>query len=156
MLLLVGAAVAQDEASKKKKEKPNPLPRVVLMLGSEPWDGREPLPPDITFRFTVLPPTLNPPEGAKYRMASAAFFYSTNKGGQGFAQVGKAQSSEPGSPMIYRLGRDEIEQLLDKKIARPQVYFTVTSVIRILPDGTELEEELKDKQRTLAIPILRE
>ncbi len=126
------------------------------MLGSEPWDGREPLPPDITFRFVVLPPTLNPPAGVKYRMASAAFYYSTNKGGQGSAQLGKIESSEPGGALLYRLGREEIDQLLDKKIVKPQVFFGVTSIIRILPDGTELEEELKDKQRMLAIPILRE
>jgi hypothetical protein len=146
----------KPKKAKTVKVKPSKLPRLHLDLNRTAWDGRSSIPADVPLKFSVLPPDLDPPAGATYRMASASLYYTDPGAANGYTEVGKPQSSRPGQALLYLLDAEVIQKLYDKKNTKARIIFSVQKVLRVLPDGTEQEEELKGKQLFLTIPIARD
>lgn len=165
LTLLAAPASAQkdddfwDDSPKKAKAakvKPSKVPRIQLIADRMVWDGRSPVPADVPLKFGVLPPDIDPPAGVRYRLASASLYYTDPGSQYGVTEVGKAQSSKPGEPLLYLLTSDIIQKLYNKSNSKARLVFSAEKIIRILPDGSEQEEPLKGKQLFLSIPIARE
>lgn len=146
----------KPKKTKTVKAKPSKLPRLHLDLNRAPWDGRSSIPADVPLKFSVLPPDIDPPAGATYRLASASLYYTDPSAPNGYTEVGKPQSSRPGQALLYLLDAEVIQKLYDKKNTKARIIFSVQKILRVLPDGTEQEEELKGKQLFLTIPIARD
>jgi hypothetical protein len=154
---MTNGAVAQKSAKSSKPEKPTSVASLELQINGAAWDRKTPMPADLTFKLTVRPPTIEMAPGTTFRMASVQVFYSDPANpNAGYSEFGKAESSKNGEPLVYRLTNEIIQGFYNKLVKKPMLIFAVTKVIRILPDGTESEEPIKDKARIVGVPIARE
>lgn len=156
-LAFAASVAAQNDPKPAKTEKPSRVARLELLVNGTPWDRKTPMPADLTFKLTVRPPSLELAPGTSFRMASVQVFYSDPANpNAAYSEFGKAESSKNGEPLIYRLTSEVIQGFYDKRVKKPMLIFAVTKVIRVLPDGTESEEPIKDKERIVGVPIARE
>jgi len=159
LLLIACLVVATSAAAQKKSnsEKPSKVAALELIINGAPWDRKTPIPADLTFKLTVRPPSLDMAPGTSFRMASVQVFYSDPANpNAAYSEFGKAESSKNGEALVYRLTNEVIQGFYDKRVKKPMLIFAVTKVIRVLPDGTESEEPIKDKERIVGVPIARE